>query len=130
MYKDKDKQREANRKAMERYRAAEKRRKGITEQGITNSPPSGITDERLTEAECLQSHVEIKPKTTRLPTHKRGKNIKCFADLPLDVQQSIDRMSVFNGEIDRAIKIKRTAIAIRYQHLFPTYSLADTTQQE
>jgi len=41
MYKDPDKQREANRRAMRRYREAEKRRKGITkvslEQGITVS---------------------------------------------------------------------------------------------
>ena len=45
---------------------------------------------------------------------KRGKDIKCFEDLPLDVQATINRISGSNEE-----KAKRTAIAINYQHLFP-----------
>ena len=50
---------------------------------------------------------------------KRGKDIKCFADLPPDVQQTIDKMSVVGGKIDKTIKANRTAIAVNYQHLFP-----------
>ncbi len=51
MYKDKDKQRDANKQAMKRYRLAEERRTGITqkvsrEQGITQTSPvipKGVT---------------------------------------------------------------------------------------
>lgn len=50
---------------------------------------------------------------------KRGKDIKCFADLPSDVQQAIDTMSTMEGKIDQTIKTNRTAIAINYQHQFP-----------
>lgn len=67
-------------------------------------------DKRLTEAECLQSHVEI-----ALPSKpKRGKDIKVFEDLPPDVQATINRLSESNEE-----KAKRTQVAIKYQHLFP-----------
>ena len=45
---------------------------------------------------------------------KRGKDIKCFADLPEDVQLTIQRMS--SGKEDYK---KRVAAAIKYQHLFP-----------
>ena len=45
---------------------------------------------------------------------KRGKDIKCFADLPPDVQATINRVSESNEE-----KAKRTAAAIKYQRLFP-----------
>lgn len=45
---------------------------------------------------------------------KRGKDIKVFAGLPLDVQQTIDRLSESNEE-----KMRRTANAIHYQHVFP-----------
>ena len=50
---------------------------------------------------------------------KRGKDIKVFADLPPDVQQTINRMSTADGKIDQTVKANRTAIAIHYQHLFP-----------
>ena len=50
---------------------------------------------------------------------KRGKDIKCFEDLPPDVQQTIDRMSIVDGKIDQTIKVNRTAIAVHYQYLFP-----------
>jgi hypothetical protein len=52
-------------------------------------------------------------------TAKRGKDIKTFEDLPPDVQQTIDTMSVVEGKIDQTIKANRTAIAIHYQHIFP-----------
>ena len=85
MYKDKKRQREANRKAQAKFKA-----KGIIEQGITNQ----------TKANQV------------IPNIRRGKDIKCFADLPLDVQQNINRISESNEE-----KQKRTAIVINYQHV-------------
>lgn len=45
---------------------------------------------------------------------KRGFDIKCFEDLPPDVQATIRRLSESNEEFQ-----KRTGIAIAYQHLFP-----------
>lgn len=45
---------------------------------------------------------------------KRGLDIKCFEDLPPDVQQTIVQISQSPEE-----KRRRTGIAIRYQHLFP-----------
>ncbi len=50
---------------------------------------------------------------------RRGKDIKCFADLPPDVQHTIEKMSVVDGKIDKTIKANRTAIAVNYQHLYP-----------
>lgn len=96
MYKDKDKQREANRKAQAKFKA---KAKGITSEGIT------ATIER-DMIEAGFEPVYDKPK--------RGLAIKCFEDLPRDVQQTIRRMSDSNEEFQ-----KRTAIAIKYQHLFP-----------
>lgn len=98
MYKDKDKQRDANRKAQAKFKA-----KGITE---------GITDRVLPQFEdIIGLHLKGVPK--------RGKDIKCFVDLPPDVQQTISRMSLVNGKIDQFDKAKRTTAAIKYQHLFP-----------
>ena len=45
---------------------------------------------------------------------KRGKDIKCFEDLPPDVQATIRNLSDTNEEFQR-----RVGIAIRYQHQFP-----------
>lgn len=100
MYKDKDKQREANKKANKRYR---QRKQGITpERGITVSQ----------EAMVIPDHpVPVIPK--------RGKDIKCFEDLPLDVQQVIDKMSINkDGTVNQIVKANRTVIAINYQHLW------------
>jgi len=49
-----------------------------------------------------------------MDNEKRGKDIKCFADLPPDVQATINRISESNEE-----KKKWTKIAIKHQHLFP-----------
>ena len=92
MYKDKDKQREAQRKWVRQKRAA----KGSTEQGSTMDGTQGVTDKGMKSE------------------NKRGKDIKCFEDLPPDVQATINRLSESNEE-----KAKRTAAAIKYQHLFP-----------
>ena len=109
MYKDKEKQREAQRDWVRQKRAA----KGSTEQGSTQ----GVT---ITKAD---SHVGASDISAVKAIHrlipKRGKDIKGFKDLPLDVQRTINRMSTTEGKLDEAEKAKRTAAAIKYQHLFP-----------
>lgn len=93
MYKDKDKQREANRKAQAKFKA-----KGITQaiqEGITEGVKlqekmgitEGISEKVLPDAELKAHCAKVFPKTARLPTHKRGKDIKTFADQPPDMQQ-------------------------------------------
>jgi len=104
-YKDKDKQREAGKERARRYR---NKHKGVTNEGVTDKalPPDLDIREGFDEAKMQGST-------------KRGKDIECFEDLPPDVQQTIDKMSVVDGKIDQTIKAKRTAIAVDYQHLFP-----------
>ena len=143
MYKDKDKQREANRKAQAKFKA---KSKGITEQGVTEQ---GITEqefikeaakifdvpERTAQGNIRVSKpgdIDYEPQgvTTQdgyyqkvnqvAKSPKRGKDIKCFADLPPDVQTTIDRMSINkDGTINQTVKAKRTTAAIKYQHLYP-----------
>ena len=108
-YKDPDKQREANRKAQAKFKA-----KGITKQGITDRVlPDGNMD--------IETLAMVDAGCGDKLTHgfKRGKDIKCFADLPPDVQQTIDSLSMVDGKICQRVKANRTAIAINYQHLFP-----------
>ena len=128
MYKDPDKQREADRERQRRYRA----NRGLKAypKGVTNSggDKQGVTVSQ--ESMVIPEHpVPVIPKHRgftqgkQVPIldgpKKRGKDIKCFEDLPADVQQSIDMMSMVNGRIDQTIKVNRTAIAVHYQHLFP-----------
>lgn len=54
---------------------------------------------------------------TSIP-NKRGKDIKCFTDLPLDVQQTIERLCP-DVVGDHAERCRRAAIAISYQHGHP-----------
>ena len=90
VYKDKDKQREANRRASQRQR-----------------DKKGMTDDCAKIGIVIPDHpVPVIPK--------RGLDIKVFEDLPPDVQATINRVSESNEE-----KAKRTAAAIKYQHLFP-----------
>ena len=96
MYKDKDRQREANREANKRYRERQEARES-----------------------CVIPDGNVRRDTFPKPTHKRGKDIKTFNDLPPDVQKTIDSMSMVEGKIDQTIKANRTAIAVNYQHLFP-----------
>lgn len=119
MYKDKDKQREAVKAATQRYRA----KKGDSalsgsKEGLENARGLPVVDE-LSDTQPVIPSCDTFPKATRLPTHKRGKDIKCFADLPLDVQKTIAMMSRRDGKIDQVDKAKRTTAAIKYQHLFP-----------
>lgn len=108
MYKDPDKQREADRARQQR------RRDVIKAKGVTNTGRDGQGVTRTAETVNPSYSVTLNPVKP-----KRGKDIKCFEDLPPDVQQTIDRLSVVDGKIDKTIKAKRTAAAIRYQHLFP-----------
>ena len=102
MYKDKDRQREANAERQRRYKA---KQKALPKQGVTEPIANALKD--------------IPLRVYPIGVSKRGLDIKCFEDLPADVQQTIDRMSVVDGKIDQTIKVNRTAIAVHYQHLFP-----------
>ena len=152
-YKDKDRQREANKQASQRRRD---KVKGMT-QGMTvkdepsNVIPSGfvipvdvklanlngepiITKPELTAQgnirvskpgdddyvpQCETTKAFIDGRDKRPEPGKRGKDIKTFEDLPPDVQQTIDSLSMVDGRICQRVKANRTAIAINYQHLFP-----------
>ena len=61
-----------------------------------------------------QKRAESKGSTQGSMGQARGKDIRCFEDLPRDVQRTIDKLSETSEE-----KVKRTAAAIHYQHLFP-----------
>lgn len=116
MYRDKDKQRETGRERQRRYRDKHKPIPEVTPSGnIRVSKPSDADYEP--QCETTKAFIEGRPK--RLSTGKRGLDIKVFEDLPQDVQQSIDSMSVVEGKIDPIIKANRTAIAINYQHVVP-----------
>ena len=122
MYKDPDKQREANRQAQARFKAKNKlvghdvlnpvtqSCAGISEQGITSE---GITKPDVSVVMAYNRTM------TRLDNEKRGKDIKVFEDLPPDVQQTIAMISRRDGKIDPIEKANRTAIAVHYQRLFP-----------
>ena len=69
------------------------------------------------QCETTKAFIEDRPKD-KLES-KRGRDIKVFDDLPPDVQQTIDIMSIVDGKMDLTIKANRTAIAIHYQHTFP-----------
>ena len=110
MYKDKDKQREANRKAQAKFKA-----KGSTKQGITDRVlPDGNMD--------IETLAMVDAGCGDKLTHglKRGKDIKTFADLPPDVQLAIKSLSMDEtGYIDKVEKANRTAIAINFLQVFP-----------
>lgn len=108
MYKDKDKQREAGKERVRRYRD---KHKGVTSEGVTDKalPDGTMSIETLTMMD-----VGCGNKLTH--GLKRGKDIKCFEDLPPDVQETIEQMSMVDGKIDQTRKVNRTAIAVSYQH--------------
>jgi hypothetical protein len=145
VYKDKDKQREANRRAQAKFKA----KKVLVGQGITDEVlpeyprvsdqdftrrlatlPPGSPTVRVSkpgdadyepQCETTKAFINGKSKCSFIDMiePKRGKDIKVFADLPWDVQQTIDIMSVVEGKMNQTIKANRTAIAIHYQHTFP-----------
>ena len=131
MYKDKDKQREANREASQRRRDKQGMTNDCAKAGIViPDHPIPVIPERtvqgnirvskpgdadyVPQCETTRAFIEGRPK--RPETGKRGLDIKCFEDLPLDVQATIVRMSTNDGKVDEAEKVKRTAAAIKYQH--------------
>jgi len=116
MYKDRDKQRQANKEAQARYKA---KAKGITEKVL---PKQGITTKVLPDGMMdIETLAMVDAGCGDKLSHglKRGLDIQCFEDLPPDVQQTIHRLSTIDGKIDQAEKDKRTARVIQYQHLFP-----------
>ena len=115
MYKDKDKQREANRQAQARFKAKQSLvERGITKKVLPLEPKSVLV---IPKHSYIGTVPEVPGVTVVGP--KRGKDIKTFEDLSPDVQQTIDMMSMVEGKIDQTIKANRTAIAVNYQHLFP-----------
>lgn len=128
MYKDKDKQKEADRVRQRRKRDKIKV-KGVTNEGVTvidekpNVTPKGdvVVIPNCNQVKTVvlipgdEGYIgEPRSRAPDKPGQKRGKDIKCFANLPPDVQQTINSISV-----DAEDKARRTAIAIHYQHLFP-----------
>ena len=131
MYKDKDRQRAANRRAQAKFKA----KQGITqkvlpEQGITRhvsdqeftmllaTVPPGTPNQRVSkpgdadyepQCETTRAFIEGRPKNIPKP-----KPVNTFADLPPDVQATIRSLSHSNEEMKR-----RTAIALAYQQMFP-----------
>ena len=96
MYKDKAKQREANRQAQARF----KTKKVLPEQGITNE---GVTEKIVIPSDSQMAGLSSAvlgdnptgegytfSQTVEIPIKsKRGKDIKCFADLPPDEQKAM-----------------------------------------
>ena len=116
MYKDKDKQREANRVAQARFKA-KGITEGITNQGITpTSPviPDMIADVSEHGGSYSFTTVKGRSQDVHRTLPRRGKDITKFEHLPPDVQATIDRISMDEQEHNR-----RTAIAIDYQHKRP-----------
>ena len=110
MYKDKDKQREANRVAQARFKA-KGITEGITNQGITLTSP--VIPDGSTTIDAVQALHRLIAKPLVIKA-RRGKDITNFEHLPPDVQATINRISMDNQEHNR-----RTAIAIDYQHKQP-----------
>ena len=100
MYKDREKAKETARERMRRFR-----NKGVTPV----TPPGDVTPDPVT------------PSVT--PSHKRGTDIKCFEDLPADVQLDIVTMAASKAGNDEVAyqreRQDRTERAIHYQHTFP-----------
>lgn len=113
MYKDKDKQREANRQAKAKQR--------VKAQHEANSAMCKRLNQGMTKGMTNQGMTARNGAGIVIPcSNKRGKDIKVFADLPLDVQATINHMSKDSvGRIDTTEHAKRTAAAIKYQHIFP-----------
>ena len=114
MFKDPAKQREANREQMQRARA-----KGNTKptSNQSNTEYPRVTDKALSDGNMdIETLAMVDAGCGDKLTHgpKRGKDIKCFSDLPPAVQLAIDL-----SDIDSKEHARRVAGAIHYQHLFP-----------
>lgn len=84
------------------------------------TPP---TPDETTPDTPIKLTPDTMQQTPERQVYKRGKDIKSFEDLPLDVQADIELMSVDKANGDDAVYEQehkdRTERAIRYQHLFP-----------
>ncbi len=118
MYKDKDKQREGNAERQRRYKA---KQKALLNQGVTDKAlPDKLANAMLSGDVLLADKYADEILGESIGEPKRGKDIKCFEDLPPDVQETINQMCrIDDNKIDATAKANRTAIAIHYQHLFP-----------
>jgi hypothetical protein len=96
MYKDKDKQREANAERQRRYKA---KQKALLSEGVT--------DKALPD-DIVKSYCEFVESI--LP--KRGKDIKCFADLPPDVQEAMTEGGLTNVTDQDSRQIEKDMVAI------------------
>ena len=119
MYKDKDKQREANAERQRRYRKAllttSNVMEGVTPEEQKALHSAGVTDKALPTKQYAD--VSTKELAEQFYNYKRrGKGITKFEHLPPDVQATIDRLSTDEQEHER-----RTAIAIDYQHKQPDH---------
>ncbi len=97
----------------------------LTAQGHVRVSKPGDADYEP-QCETTKAFVEDRYKRKslcfgiRTEVGKRGLDIKVFEDLPADVQLAIKSMSMDEtGYVDEDEKAKRTAAAIRYQHLSP-----------
>ena len=113
MYKDKDKQKEANRVAQARFKA-KGITEGITNQGITLTSP--VIPDGSTTIDAVQALHRLIAKPLVIKA-RRGKDITNFEHLPPDVQGTIIRLTTNqDGTVDEQARTNRTAIAIDYQH--------------
>lgn len=93
----------------------------VSKPGDVDYEPQCETTKAFVEGKTVtkaESHVDASDIGTVKALHclipKRGLDIKCFEDLPPDVQETIRSISQSNEEFQR-----RTQIAITYQHTFP-----------
>lgn len=83
-------------------------------------PSYNVTPEHVQALEESGKAQIVTAVTNLTNKPKRGKDIKVFADLPPDIQRTIDRMSINkDGTVNQTVKANRTAIAVNYQHQFP-----------
>ena len=125
-YKDKEKQREANRERQRRYKESQKALlKGVTSEGVTEKAlPDLAPGQYEGGIESLMPddyEIEVDLDATIYPPDPAPK-AKGFADLPKDVQENILRVSnmrIGNVEPDPVLVSeeigRRTQVALHYQ---------------
>ena len=97
----------------------DKHNKGVTVIDERSNEPSNVKPKCGKQGTTDEGNKNQLIANQVMPNMRRGKDIKCFADLPPDVQMTIDSLSMVDGKICQTVKANRTAIAINYQHLFP-----------
>ena len=69
--------------------------------------------------QCETTRAFVDNRAKRLSTAKRGKDIKCFEDLPPNAQECINKMSIKDGKIDQTLKDNWMASVVSFQRLYP-----------